>query len=138
MTVTEDRTRNRAVALRERATKAAVERRSRWARRSLILPAVLYTIVVTQIPFVITIWYSLQSWNLLRPGTRGGAPALVRYADGAELELYYNDLRPEASNAFAFYGLLRSEHVRTASAARRRRYRREAREARRKPKQENP
>jgi sorbitol/mannitol transport system permease protein len=70
VTVTEDRTGQRAVALRERATKAAVERRARWGRRSLILPAMLYTIVVTQIPFVITIWYSLQSWNLLRPGTR--------------------------------------------------------------------
>jgi sorbitol/mannitol transport system permease protein len=27
-------------------------------------------IVVTQIPFVLTLWYSLQSWNLLHPGTR--------------------------------------------------------------------
>lgn len=70
MTVTEDRAKQRSVALRERAAKAAVERRNRWGRRSLILPAMLYTIVVTQIPFVITIWYSLQSWNLLRPGTR--------------------------------------------------------------------
>jgi sorbitol/mannitol transport system permease protein len=70
VTVTEDRARERGVALRERAAKAAVERRNRWARRSLILPAMLYTILVTQIPFVITIWYSLQSWNLLRPGTR--------------------------------------------------------------------
>jgi sorbitol/mannitol transport system permease protein len=70
VTVTEDRAKQRSVALRERAAKAAVERRNRWGRRSLILPAVLYTIVVTQIPFVITIWYSLWSWNLLRPGTR--------------------------------------------------------------------
>jgi polyol transport system permease protein len=70
VTVTEDRAKQRAVALRERAAKAAVERRNRWGRRSLILPAMLYTIVVTQIPFVITIWYSLQSWNLLRPGSR--------------------------------------------------------------------
>jgi len=63
-------TQERAVALRERAARAAVERRSRWGRRSLVLPAMLYTIVVTQIPFVVTIWYSLQSWNLLRPGSR--------------------------------------------------------------------
>jgi sorbitol/mannitol transport system permease protein len=70
VTVTEDRTKDRPVALREPAAEAAVERRDRWARRSLILPAMIYTIVVTQIPFVLTIWYSLQSWNLLRPGTR--------------------------------------------------------------------
>ena len=70
MTVTQQRRQERAAALRERAAKAAVERRNRWGRRSLILPAMLYTILVTQIPFVITIWYSLQSWNLLRPGSR--------------------------------------------------------------------
>ena len=70
MTVTQDRAREHAVELRERAARAAVERRNRWGRRSLILPAMLYTILVTQIPFVITIWYSLQSWNLLRPGSR--------------------------------------------------------------------
>jgi sorbitol/mannitol transport system permease protein len=70
VTVTEDRAKQRSAALRERAAKAAVERRNRWGRRSLILPAMLYTIVVTQIPFLFTIWYSLQSWNLLRPGTR--------------------------------------------------------------------
>jgi sorbitol/mannitol transport system permease protein len=67
VTVTEDRTGDRAVALRERAARAAVERRNRWGRRSLIAPAVIYTILITQIPFVITIWYSLQSYNLLRP-----------------------------------------------------------------------
>jgi sorbitol/mannitol transport system permease protein len=70
VTVTEDRAKQRSVALRERAAKAAVERRNRWGRRSLILPAMLYTIVVTQIPFLFTIWYSLQSWNLLRPGSK--------------------------------------------------------------------
>lgn len=70
MTVTQERRQERAAALRARAVKAAVERRRRWGRRSLILPALLYTILVTQIPFVITIWYSLQSWNLLRPGSR--------------------------------------------------------------------
>jgi sorbitol/mannitol transport system permease protein len=63
-------TQERAIGLRDRAAKAAVARRSRWGRRSLVMPALLYTIVVTQIPFVITIWYSLQSWNLLRPGSR--------------------------------------------------------------------
>jgi sorbitol/mannitol transport system permease protein len=67
VTVTEDRARSRSVALRERAAKAATQRRNRWGRRSLIGPAMLYTIVVTQIPFLVTIWYSLQSYNLLRP-----------------------------------------------------------------------
>ena len=36
----------------------------------LIWPALLYAIVVTQVPFLLTIWYSLQRWNLNRPAQR--------------------------------------------------------------------
>src|SRR5690606_9831058 len=32
-----------------------------------LLPALIFTIVVTQVPFLVTIWYSLRSRNLLRP-----------------------------------------------------------------------
>src|SRR5699024_187177 len=39
--------------------------------RLMLLPALLYVIVVTQVPFVVTIWYSFQRWNLLRPDRRG-------------------------------------------------------------------
>jgi sorbitol/mannitol transport system permease protein len=44
-------------------------RRNR-VRRLPLLPALTFTIVVTQIPFLLTIWYSLQSWNLLHPTTK--------------------------------------------------------------------
>ncbi len=40
-----------------------------WSRRLPLLPALVFTIVVTQIPFLLTIYYSLQSWNLARPGS---------------------------------------------------------------------
>ena len=44
------------------------ERASRWLGRNyLVLPAVIYAIVITQVPFLVTIWYSFQKWNLLRP-----------------------------------------------------------------------
>jgi sorbitol/mannitol transport system permease protein len=48
---------------------------SRWLRsqppgRLLILPALIYVIIVTQAPFILTFWYSLQRWNLLRPERR--------------------------------------------------------------------
>ena len=36
--------------------------------RLLLWPALITAIVLTQIPFLLTIYYSLQSWNLLRPG----------------------------------------------------------------------
>lgn len=44
--------------------------RNQPAGRLLILPALLYIIVVTQAPFFITLWYSFQRWNLLRPDRR--------------------------------------------------------------------
>ena len=44
-------------------------RSDKWSRRAPLLPALLFTIVVTQVPFLLTVWYSLQSWNLVRPGS---------------------------------------------------------------------
>jgi sorbitol/mannitol transport system permease protein len=46
-----------------------VSRREGWLRRLPLLPALIYTIVVTQIPFVVTLWYSFQSyfWNSPAP-----------------------------------------------------------------------
>ncbi|WP_028924903.1 carbohydrate ABC transporter permease [Pseudonocardia acaciae] len=41
-----------------------------WVRRIPLLPALVFTFIVTQLPFVVTIYYSLQSWNLVRPGSR--------------------------------------------------------------------
>ncbi len=43
--------------------------RQGWMRRSPLLPALIFTIIVTQLPFVLTLWYSLQSWSLVRPGS---------------------------------------------------------------------
>lgn len=42
----------------------------RMARRVPLLPALVITIVVTQLPFLVTIYYSLQDWNLQRPDDR--------------------------------------------------------------------
>lgn len=44
-------------------------RRQQWSRRLPLLPALVFTIVVTQLPFVITIWYSIHEWDFLRPGS---------------------------------------------------------------------
>src|SRR5215208_6793245 len=38
--------------------------------RLLVLPALIFAILVTQAPFLLTIWYSLQRWNLNRPERR--------------------------------------------------------------------
>src|SRR6267154_5665437 len=45
---------------------AASIRREAWLRRLPLLPAFVYVIVVTQIPFALTVYYSFFSWNLLK------------------------------------------------------------------------
>ncbi len=39
-------------------------------RRLPLLPALVFVIAVTQLPFLLTVFYSFQSWNLVRPGSR--------------------------------------------------------------------
>jgi len=41
-----------------------------WRRRLPLLPALLFTIALTQIPFVMSIWYSLTDWKVVPPGPR--------------------------------------------------------------------
>ncbi|MQA77310.1 MAG: ABC transporter permease subunit [Streptosporangiales bacterium] len=48
----------------------ASERREGWMRRGPLLPALVFAIIVTQLPFLATLYYSTQSWNLVRPGSR--------------------------------------------------------------------
>jgi sorbitol/mannitol transport system permease protein len=43
---------------------------SKWRRRIPLLPALIFTIVVTQLPFVATLVISTFQWNILRPGER--------------------------------------------------------------------
>src|SRR5467141_1748364 len=50
-------------------TAASVARREAWVRRLPLLPALVYVILITQIPFLLTIYYSFFSWNLLKPGS---------------------------------------------------------------------
>ena len=46
-----------------------VKRAEGWSRRAPLMPALVFAIIVTQLPFLVTLWYSLQSWNLVRPGS---------------------------------------------------------------------
>ena len=45
----------------------------RWRRRGPLLPALVFTIIVTQIPFLVTIAISTLNWNVLEPGERSFA-----------------------------------------------------------------
>ena len=44
--------------------------RERWVRRAPLLPARIFALVVTQVPFLVTIYFSTLSWNALRPGSK--------------------------------------------------------------------
>jgi sorbitol/mannitol transport system permease protein len=51
------------------AARRAMIRRQAWARRAPLLPALGFTVLVTQLPFAITVWYSLNRWDFLKPGS---------------------------------------------------------------------
>ncbi len=50
-----------------------------WVRRAPLLPALAFTIVVTQIPFLLTVWYSLQTYNLNYPDRPRSFPTFANY-----------------------------------------------------------
>jgi sorbitol/mannitol transport system permease protein len=45
-------------------------RRARWLRRAPLMPALIFTIVITQAPFLLTLAISSVNWNILRPGDK--------------------------------------------------------------------
>ncbi|MFF2808674.1 carbohydrate ABC transporter permease [Streptomyces sp. NPDC058000] len=49
------------------------ERAKAWARRAPLLPALVFLIAVTQLPFVATVAISFMRWNALAPDRRGFA-----------------------------------------------------------------
>ncbi|MGY2747928.1 carbohydrate ABC transporter permease [Arthrobacter sp. UYCu723] len=51
----------------------ARERALAWARRAPLLPALIFLIIVTQLPFVVTLMISFLNWNSLRPDETGFA-----------------------------------------------------------------
>ncbi|GAA4978052.1 sugar ABC transporter permease [Kineococcus glutinatus] len=59
--------------LEVRTDRGSARRTADWARRAPLLPALVFTIVVTQLPFVVTLVVSFMSWNPLAPDERGFA-----------------------------------------------------------------
>ena len=50
-----------------------LRRTGEWARRAPLLPALIFTIIVTQLPFVATLVISFMNWNAYYPDERGFA-----------------------------------------------------------------
>ena len=49
------------------AAIAEFQRREKWRRRLPLLPALLFIILVTQVPFLLNIWFSLLNWKIVPP-----------------------------------------------------------------------
>ena len=56
-----------------RTVRATGSSQGRWRRRLPLLPALVFAIVVTQLPFLATLVISTLHWNILRPGERSFA-----------------------------------------------------------------
>jgi sorbitol/mannitol transport system permease protein len=64
---------DRALSHRQRGASRSLRRSGDWARRAPLLPALIFTIVVTQLPFVATLVISFMNWNAYYPDERGFA-----------------------------------------------------------------
>jgi sorbitol/mannitol transport system permease protein len=51
----------------------AARRASVWVRRAPLLPALIFMIIITQLPFVVTLIISFMNWNAYYPDERGFA-----------------------------------------------------------------
>lgn len=74
-------------------------RRERWLRRGPLLPALIFTIIVTQIPFLVTIAVSLLNWNIQRPGAKSflGLGTYQSFAGLSNFATVFTDSRLRAA-----------------------------------------
>lgn len=57
-----------ATAIEDAAAQAEkLAKREAWRRRLPLLPALIFTIIVTQVPFLFTLWYSFNDYRLAPP-----------------------------------------------------------------------
>ena len=52
---------------RRSANRSTPLGRQQWSRRMPLMPALIFTVVVTQLPFLVTLWYSIHRWDFLKP-----------------------------------------------------------------------
>src|SRR5215210_4414611 len=61
-------TQSSATRTQRRSSRAPLS--ESWRRRLPLVPALIFTILLTQVPFVMSIWYSLTDWKVVPPGPR--------------------------------------------------------------------
>ena len=81
-----------------------LERRDGWLRRIPLLPALIFVIVVTQLPFVISLWYSLTDWTITPP-TDQEFIGLENYGDLAGDRFFLDSVQTSVFMTVASVGL---------------------------------
>jgi len=66
-------------SIADRLPRRQGNRGAGWLRRAPLLPALVFTVVVTQLPFLFTLWYSFQDYQLLYPTRPRNFPTLDNY-----------------------------------------------------------
>jgi sorbitol/mannitol transport system permease protein len=64
---------NRKDTVEPQPKERSKEKSSDWSRRAPLLPALIFTIVLTQLPFIATLVISFMNWNAYYPDERGFA-----------------------------------------------------------------
>ncbi|MFP5416256.1 MAG: carbohydrate ABC transporter permease [Actinomycetes bacterium] len=67
-------------------------RREGWRLRLPLLPALVFTLVLTQIPFVLTLIFSFQKWNLLSGGNQGFV-GVTNYLNAVDDSVFWKSLK---------------------------------------------
>jgi polyol transport system permease protein len=80
-------------------TAGTMSRGERWRRRGPLMPALVFTILVTQIPFLLTIAISTLNWNVLQPGSKNflGMGHFSSFAGIANYGTVFTDSRLRAA-----------------------------------------
>ncbi len=73
MSVAAEETSRRQHAAEAARPDGALRRSSDWARRAPLLPALIFIIIVTQLPFLVTLVISFMNWNAYYPDEIGFA-----------------------------------------------------------------
>jgi sorbitol/mannitol transport system permease protein len=78
-----------------RTRDGSMSRAEKWRRRGPLLPALVFTIIVTQIPFLLTLAISTLNWNVLEPGTKNflGFGKFTSFAGVANYGTVFTDTR---------------------------------------------
>ena len=78
-----------------------------WRRRLPLLPALIFVIVLTQLPFIGTLIVSFMDWNAYYPDERGFADAAIRLlTDAAAAARPIDDVRGSAAYRRLALGVL--------------------------------